>query len=154
MRILFLLSLIISTVVLGQSDKAKSYFEAKSRWLKTHPLTPANSPPERRRIFDQQLAEWVHQWPNEPETWMTRIKSLATIDATTDRELEHLGETVLKVASEHPSTAVHFVPLQTEIAQVWDRKASTAGAVPPTDGRWRSGCGTHGGGKSISGAAV
>src|SRR3569833_311996 len=114
MRILLVPALVLSGVLLGQVDRPKTYFEESSRWFKTHHSPLANASSEDNKMFDQQIAdisaEWVVHWPNEPEAWLQRLKTLGRLKATPDHDLEEFGETVLNVANEHPSTAVRFLP--------------------------------------------
>ncbi|MDQ2840988.1 MAG: TlpA family protein disulfide reductase [Acidobacteriota bacterium] len=115
--------IVVSATLFAQTDRPKTYWDENKAWFKTNPPPQANASPEQRRAFDQQLAdataEWVKHWPDTPQAWLYRLKSLSRLKSTSDHQLEETGDMVLKVANEHPPGGFRFKPFQTEVAMIW-----------------------------------
>lgn len=123
MRIPLALVLVISATLFAQSDRPKTFFDENKAWYNAHPPPQANASPEQRQTFEQQVAdataEWVKHWPDVPQAWLTRLKSLSRLKSTSNQQLEEIGDMVLKVAKEHPVRGLRFTPFQTEVAMIW-----------------------------------
>jgi peroxiredoxin len=116
----------LAVTLVAQTQRPKTFADESNAWFKTHPPPPENSSPQQQRAFDQQVADasaqWVRDWPDDPRAWLRRFKSLARLKSTPDHELEEIGDTVLKVAAEHPPGGFRFVPFQTDVAEVWSER--------------------------------
>lgn len=126
MRLPWAVLLSLAVTLFAQTERANNFQDESNAWFKTHPPPPANASPEQQRAFDGQVAEasaqWVRNWPDDPRAWLQRFKRLARLKSTPDHELEEIGDTVLKVAKEHPPGGFRFVPFQTDVAEVWTER--------------------------------
>lgn len=106
----------LTAALLAQTPK--TFQDEYDAWFKAHPL-----PKSDQRSFDKEVAEasavWVEHWPDEARAWDLRLKYLAKLKSTPDQQLEEVGDTVLRVAKEHPYKGFRFVPFQTDVAEVW-----------------------------------
>jgi hypothetical protein len=123
MRFLLALSIGLAATIFAQTDRPKTFQDAYDAWFKMHPLPQANASPEQRRSFDQQVAQasaqWVKDWPDDPQAWLQRLKWLARAKSASDQQLEEIGDMVLKVAKAHPYPGFRVVPFQGEVAEIW-----------------------------------
>jgi hypothetical protein len=114
---------VLTATLFAQTDAPKSYQDEQSAWFKIHPPPQSHASPEQRQAFDEEVADataqWVKHWPDDPWAWLRRLKALSRLKSTPDQQLEEIGDTVVKVAKEHPPKGFRFVPFQTDIAAIW-----------------------------------
>jgi len=122
---LLLVVLMLTAALFAQTDRPKTFVEENNTWYKMHRL-PVDPTQEQRGTFDQELADataqWVKNWPNDPQAWLKRLRSLARLKSTSDQVLEEAGDTLLEVSKEHPVQGFRFVPFQTEVAEIWSMR--------------------------------
>ncbi len=125
-RLPFVALVSLAATLCAQTERSKTFQDESNAWFKTHSPPTANASPEQQHAFDQQVAEasaqWVRDWPNDPRAWLQRFKRLARLKSTPDHELEEIGDTILRVAKEHPPSGFRFVPFQTDVAEVWTER--------------------------------
>ncbi len=118
--------LVLTATLFAQTGAFKSYQEEETAWFKTHAALPANASPEQRLAFDQEVAkasaQWVQHWPDDPRAWAARLRWLARLKSTPDQQLEETGDTLLRVAKEHPYKGFHFVPFEATVAEIWSER--------------------------------
>ena len=118
--------LMLTVTLFAQTERPKTFADENNAWFKMHRPPQADASPEQRQAFDQQLAEataqWVQHWPDDPRAWLKRLQSLVRLKSTSDRELEEVGDMLLKVLKEHPVQGFRFVPFQTEVAEIWSMR--------------------------------
>src|SRR5580658_3613715 len=49
-------------------------------------------------------------------------KALARLKSTSDQQLGEIGDTVVRVAREHPPEGFRFWPIQTDVAEIWTER--------------------------------
>lgn len=117
---------VLTTALFAQNSPFKSYQDEQKAWFKMHPAPPANASPEQWLVFDQNVAEasaqWVRHWPDEPRAWRARLRWLARLKSTPNQQLEETGETLLRVAKEHPVKGFPFVPFEATVAEIWSER--------------------------------
>ncbi|MGC2658920.1 MAG: hypothetical protein WA324_13260, partial [Bryobacteraceae bacterium] len=118
--------LMLTVTLFAQTERPKTFADENNAWFKMHRPPQADASPEQRQAFDQELAEataqWVTHWPDDPHAWLRRLKCLSRLKSTSDQQLEEIGDTLLKVAREHPLQGFRLVPLQTEVAEIWSMR--------------------------------
>ncbi|HZS52934.1 MAG TPA: TlpA disulfide reductase family protein [Bryobacteraceae bacterium] len=125
MRLIWAVLLSFTTTLFAQTERPKTFLDESNAWHKTHTL-PANASPEQRRVFNEELADataqWVNHWPDDPRAWLARLHSLVRLKSTSDQQLEQVGDTLLQVLKEHPVQGFRFVPVQTEVPEIWSMR--------------------------------
>lgn len=126
MRFPLAVLLVLPATLFAQTERPKTYQDESDAWFKMHPSPQANASPEQRQAFDQELADataqWVEHWPDDPRAWLGRLKRLSRLKSTSDQQLEEIGDTVTKIAREHPYEGFRFVPYQTDVAEIWTER--------------------------------
>lgn len=120
----------LAATLFAQHSPFESYQEEQKAWFKIHPAPPPNALPEQRLAFNQEVvkasAQWVQHWPDDPRAWLARLRWLVRLKSTPDEQLEETGETLLRIAKEHPVKGFLFVPFEATVAEIW------SGSITPS----------------------
>ena len=123
MRFGMVVFLAVIDTLFAQTSLPKTFQDETNAWYKVHPPPKANASPEERQAYDQEVAgataTWVMHWPDDPRAWLQRLERLNRLKSTSNEQLEEIGETVVRIAKEHPFKGFRFVPFQTDVAMIW-----------------------------------
>ncbi len=126
MRIGLAVLTVLGAILFAQESPFKDYEQEEKAWFKTHGLPPANASPEQRLAFDREVeqasAQWVQHWPDNPHAWLARLRWLVRLKSTPNQQLEETGDTLLRVAKEHPFKGFMFVPFEATVAEIWSER--------------------------------
>ncbi len=87
---------------------------------------PTNGSAQERQEYDEEAAqtawEWVAEYPDNLNAWLRRLNTAVRLKSTPNQESEQIGDTVLRLAREHPLKGFRFVRVETEVAEAWDMR--------------------------------
>ncbi|HKY42472.1 MAG TPA: TlpA disulfide reductase family protein [Pyrinomonadaceae bacterium] len=117
--------------LMPKSDTARRLI--RSRYYDEHPSPKPEEPEAKKQAYQQALVqatgEWLKQWPNDDDTWSTRLRSLMALDEVSNTDVEAAYNEFVKARAVGGSW-YSMPPLEVSVARFYLKRGFRLESVP------------------------
>ena len=105
----------------------------QSRYYDEHQYPKPEEPQAKKDAYNQALlqttAEWLKQWPNDEIAWSARVRSLSSLEGTSNAEMEAAYSGYAKI-HEQEGSSYSIPPLEVTVARFYLKRGFGLESVP------------------------